>query len=330
MKERKFNFNIQILKNCTINNIKHNLLKDFNVYNASTINSPISNTIIFCNVWKREYEEKVKHLKESIIIMPFEVKFEDDIVFENNQIIKAENPRLIYAQIMKFILNRCSYKREYLHKENGIVVGENTIIGEGTIIEPFVFIDHDVEIGEDCIIKTGAKIRSNVCIGNNTIIGENAVIGGQGFGVEKDSDGRTLRIPHIGGVRIGSNVEIGGLNTINSGTIDPTVISDFCILDDQIHIGHNTYLGKSVLIAASSETSGGVTVGDGTYIGPGSVLTNKISLGKNCFVGIGTTVTKSFEDNQTIAGNPSKTIEELRRIKKLNQKLLQNMGGFNN
>ena len=325
---RKFDINIKELNSMDI--FRNYCFKDITIYNASTLKSPLNNTIIFCAKWDSKYIHIFNDLKDCLILIPNAIENAKEIFYENNQVIKTDNPRLLFAQIMKFILNRCSYKREYLHKENGIVVGENTIIGEGTIIEPFVFIDHDVEIGEDCIIKTGAKIRSNVCIGNNTIIGENAVIGGQGFGVEKDSDGRTLRIPHIGGVRIGSNVEIGGLNTINSGTIDPTVISDFCILDDQIHIGHNTYLGKSVLIAASSETSGGVTVGDGTYIGPGSVLTNKISLGKNCFVGIGTTVTKSFEDNQTIAGNPSKTIEELRRIKKLNQKLLQNMGGFNN
>ena len=134
------------------------------------------------------------------------------------------NARLYFAKALANVLKDISANRRYRMEANNIVIGENVIVGENCNIEPFVFIDHDVEIGSNVNIKCGAKIRSNVIVRDNVVIGENSVIGAQGFGIETDEDGRNIRIPHIGGVIIRENVEIGALTSIVSGTINPTII----------------------------------------------------------------------------------------------------------
>ncbi|MCT4595275.1 MAG: hypothetical protein N4A57_13580 [Anaeromicrobium sp.] len=317
----KFVFNTQDLK--VKGEYKDQITKNIRITNVSTNMNPKNNCLIFVNKWSNADENNLRNIINSLILLSENVRIINDKIKENNQIIYVDNPRKHYASILHYILEKNKKAKKYTQLENNITIGENVIIGQNTIVEPFVLIDHDVTIGDNCIIKSGVKIRKCTQIKNNTIIRENSVIGGDGFGVERDLDRSTIRIPHIGGVIIGNNVDIGALNTVVSGTIEPTIIEDFVMTDDHIHIGHNCKVGKSTFITACVEVSGSVVIGENCWIGPNSSIIQKVTLGKNSIVGIGTVITKSFGDNEILAGSPADNIENFKRLRKVSKKLVK-------
>lgn len=300
-----FSFNSSQLKNL----FEYDIIgKEVDIFHVATLDQPKENSLYFTNSFPKE-KNAISEFKNSLLIV-HELEKNAINLDSSNAIIFSDNPRREYAKILNFIISRETKNNQYNNIKNQIVVGQNVDIGENSIIEPFVFIDHNVKIGNNCTIKSGAKINSSSIIGNDVIIRENSVIGGQGFGVEFDIDGSTIKIPHVGGVKIGSNVEIGALCTIVSGTIHPTVISDYVKTDDHIHLAHNCFIGENSIITACAEISGSVTIGKNSWIGPNVSIKNKISLGENILVGIGAVVTKSFGSDLTLFGNPARIFKK--------------------
>ena len=155
-------------------------------------------------------------------------------------------------------------------------------------------IGNNVSIEEGTIIKSGVKIGDNVSIGKNCYIRENSVIGGEGFGIEKDELGNNFRIPHIGGVVIKDNVEVGALTTVCSGTIEPTLVEEYVKIDDHVHIAHNVKLRKGCRVVAGSVIGGSTEIGENSTIGINSSVKNGINLGKNITLGMATIITVSY------------------------------------
>lgn len=231
-----------------------------------------------------------------------------DALQEYNEFIFTETPQRDYAFFVQQMdkeradINR---NRHYMRAEGGYILGENVCIGEGTYIEPGAFIDHDVIIGKGAYIKSGAKIR-NARIGNNFIACEDCTIGTSGFTMAEDESGNKFRIPTLGKVVIGDNVEINSLTNISCGSAGNTIIEDNVKIDSLVHIGHDVYLGKNVEIPAGAIVGGFVVLEEGAYVGINATLRNRIRIGKNAFVGMGAVVTKSVEDAITVVGNPAK------------------------
>ena len=286
--------------------VSHVMIND-----TKSLGSPIDNALMFATKKKFNMDciDALRTITDACIIIESElIEYFKDISLKNH-IIVVENPRLYFAKALKLIIESSNRNRKYIMKDNNIIIGENVCIGRNCTLEPSIFIDNNVVIGDDVIIKTGAKIRENVIIGNNVVVGENTVIGGQGFGIEKDSDGRNIRIPHIGGVIIGNNVEIGALASIASGTMEPTIIEDNCFIDDLNHIGHNCKIGTGTMTTACAQFGGSSSIGANGYIAPNSTIRNGIKLGDNCFVGQTTSVQKSFGDNVSLVGSPAREFE---------------------
>lgn len=298
----KFIFNIK-----SLNSIKnYEISKDIQISDVSTIKNPINYSLIFTKKWSKEIEDKLININNSLILIKKnDTKINNNII-KNNECIFVNNPRLEYAIILNYILSKQPKKdRHYKELDNRVIIGENVNVGKDTIIEPFVFIDHDVQIGDNCILKAGVRTCSNVLIGNNTIIGQNSVIGGPGFGIEKNIDGALIRIPQIGGVIIGNNVEIDALSTIDCGTIEPTVIEDNVMINNHVHIAHNVYIEKNCIITGCCNISGSVRIKEGSWLGPNCSIINGITIGKDVLVGMGAVVRKSTRDNVIVAGRPA-------------------------
>lgn len=300
----KFTFNIK-----NLNSIKNynKIFKDIQISDVSTIKNPKNYSLIFTKKWSNEIEDKLLNINYSLILIKRnDTKINSEII-KNNECIFVENPRLEYAIILKYILNNQPKKdRHYKELNNKVIIGENVNIGKGTTIEPFVFIDHDVRIGDNCILKAGVRVCSNVSIGNDVIIGQNTVIGGPGFGIEKNINGTLIRIPQIGGVIIGSNVEIGALCTIASGTIEPTIIEDNVMIDDYVIIAHNDIVKKGCIITGGSVIGGSVFIGENSWLGSNCSIKNGITIGKGVLVGVGAVIRKSTRDNVIVAGKAAK------------------------
>jgi len=241
-------------------------------------------------------------LRNCIIIMPESERLQN---VESLAFVCCKNPRSIFFEAVSDLF--ITDNREFsIHKTakidpsakigSGVKIAENVVIGAGccigdrTEVRPGVIVHDNVSIGRDCVIKSGS------------------IIGQEGFGIYKTSKGLNSLIPHLGGVIIGDRVLIGAVNTICSGTLDPTYIGDDTKLDDHVHIAHNCIIGRRVLITACAELSGSVTIGDEVWIGPQSAIMNNISIGERTFVGLGATVTKSVGADKVIAGNPARIL----------------------
>jgi len=177
----------------------------------------------------------------------------------------------------------------------GVIIGRHSSIGAGSVIYPNVVIGPSCSIGENCIVKSGS------------------VIGQPGFGVFKNDSGRPEHFPHVGGVVIENDVEIGALNTICAGSIHPTVIGESAKLDDHVHIAHNCIVGCRTLVTACAEVSGSVVIGDDCWIGPNSSVIDGVTIGEKTFIGIGSNVTKPVPAGVVAVGNPARQIRKADR-----------------
>lgn len=284
------------------------IIDNVKINSVATVGTPENNCMIFATLekWKEEYKEKLKCVNNSFIIIEKPIANDIRCILENNHVVAVKNARLYFAKALGVILKNRSLKRQYKVLKDFVVLGENVKIGNNCVFEPFTFIDHDVVINNNVVIKTGAKIRQYTQLGNNVVIGENSVIGAQGFGIEKDLDGKPVRIPHIGGVQIDDNVEIGALTSIVAGTITPTHIANNCFIDDLNHIAHNCFIDEGTLSTACAEIGGSACIGKNGYIAPNSTIRNGIVLGDNSFVGQASSVQKDFGDNINLVGNPAR------------------------
>lgn len=281
--------------------------KHFDIVGMSYIGAPRSNTAMFIT-------KKVEHLLNAL------GQVKDCLVFAEEGVVVPENlkrihafhfsdkPQLAYSRFAtQFAEER--FEEEKKLKFNlapgGYYVSSDVIIPDNTYIEPGCIIGPDVQLGKNARIYAGAVIRRST-IGDNFIANEYAIVGANGFTMADDEDGNKQRIPTLGRVIIGNNVEIGSHNNISCGSGGDTVLEDNVKLDSLIHIGHDVHLHKNVEVTAGVTFSGFVDAGEGAYVGVGSVLRNRINLGEHCFIGMGSNVTKSVEAGVVVAGNPAK------------------------
>jgi len=138
--------------------------------------------------------------------------------------------------------------------EDNAVIGTNTYIGPGAVVGP------GCVIGDDCRILANVTLVRAVSTGDRCIFHSGSVIGSDGFGNAMTSDG-WVKVPQVGGVRIGSDVEIGSSTTVDCGAIDDTVIADGVRLDNQIQIGHNVHVGEHTAMATGVAVAGSAHIG---------------------------------------------------------------------
>ncbi|KDE60630.1 UDP-3-O-(3-hydroxymyristoyl) glucosamine N-acyltransferase [Fusobacterium necrophorum BFTR-1] len=293
---------------------------NFFVFNASTIINPKNNSIIFLKKNKIELLEKLCNIKESILIII--QGMDAEYLKKENLVIYSKNPRLEYAVLMTKILKLNKKDKKFFLKD-GYYYGENCNFGDNLLIEPFVRIGNNVKIGNGTIIRSGATIGDNVVLGKNCYIKENCVIGSDGFGIETNENGENIRIPHIGGVEIGDNVEIGALTTVCSGTIESTKIEKNVKIDDHVHIAHNVKVGKGSLIVAGTVIGGSTIIGENSWLGINSAIKNGLILGKNIKLGMASVVIRNLEENLILTSEESDILENVIKYKKYKKKILE-------
>jgi UDP-3-O-[3-hydroxymyristoyl] glucosamine N-acyltransferase len=173
------------------------------------------------------------------------------------------------------------------------VVGGGSVVGKGAVIGSHCVIGAGVEIGEGTHLNPRVSIYDGCTIGARCVLHSGAVIGADGFGMAREA-GRWLKIPQVGAVRIGDDVEVGANTTIDRGALDDTVIEDGVKLDNQIQIAHNCVIGAHTVIAGCTGISGSVTVGRNCMIGGGVGLVGHITLADNVTVSGFSLITKSI------------------------------------
>jgi UDP-3-O-[3-hydroxymyristoyl] glucosamine N-acyltransferase len=141
-----------------------------------------------------------------------------------------------------------------------VVVGERSRIGENVYLGPGTVVGPDCDIGNDCRLHANVTLVRAVRFGKRGIVHSGAVLGADGFGNAMTPEG-WVKVPQVGGVRIGDDVEIGANTTIDCGAIDDTVIEDGVRIDNLCMIAHNVHIGAHTAMAALTGISGSTTIG---------------------------------------------------------------------
>jgi len=174
------------------------------------------------------------------------------------------------------------------------VIGARSVIGASVRLGAGVVVGADVVIGDSSVIHPRVSIYDGVKIGSRAIVHSGAVLGADGFGFAPDSTlgkGAWGKIPQLGGLLIGDDVEIGANTTIDRGALENTIIEDGVKLDNQIMIAHNCRVGAHTAMAACVGVAGSTTIGKRCTIGGASMLSGHLILGDDVHISGGTAVT---------------------------------------
>ena len=200
-------------------------------------------------------------------------------------------------------------------------ISESAIIGEGTVIQPNVFIGNNVTIGENCLIHPNVAIYDNCILGDNVTIHSGTVLGGDAFYYKKRETGFDKLISG-GRVVLEDNVDLGALCTLDRGVTGDTLIKEGTKIDNQVHIGHDTVIGRKCLIASQTGIAGCVVVEDEVTMWGQVGVTSGITIGAKAVVLAQTGVSKGLEGGKTYFGSPvSEAREKLKEIAGIRQLL---------
>jgi UDP-3-O-[3-hydroxymyristoyl] glucosamine N-acyltransferase len=172
---------------------------------------------------------------------------------------------------------------------NNVSIGAGCVLGDG------------VTIGDDSCLYPRVVVYPNCTLGKRVVLHSGVVIGADGFGIARE-EGRWVKIPQIGAVRIGDDVEIGANTTVDRGALDDTVIEEGAKLDNQIQVGHNVRIGAHTAIAACTGIAGSADIGRHCTIGGAAMIHGHIKIADHVHVSAGTLISRSLPKPGTYTG----------------------------
>jgi UDP-3-O-[3-hydroxymyristoyl] glucosamine N-acyltransferase len=194
------------------------------------------------------------------------------------------------------------------------VIGERTQIGERAAVGAGTVVGEDCTVGDDCLLYPRVVVYPRSAIGPRTIVHSGAVIGADGFGMA-EQDGRWLKIPQLGRVVVGADVEIGANTTIDRGAIGDTVIDDDVKLDNQIQVGHNCHIGAHTAIAGCVGIAGSTTIGRNCKIGGAAMISGHLEIADGTVITAATGVFESIRSPGVYTGSfPALPHREWKRV----------------
>lgn len=251
--------------------------------------------------------------------------------------ILVPEPDIAFARIVRECVGKDTPRHPKGIHETAII-GENVVLGEEVaigahshvgdgcridgrvVIYAGVYIGHDCQIGEDTIIYPNVTIRESTEVGKRCVLHAGAAIGSDGFGFVP-LDGAWAKIPQVGRVIIGDDVEFGSNSAIDRATFGATRIGRGTKIDNLVQIGHNVVIGDHCVIAGMAGIAGSTTIGHNVRIGPGAAINGHITIGDGATIGGRSGVPKSIEAGRIVSGNPAKDHSLERRVLVAQQRL---------
>ena len=269
-------------------------------------------------IGSKKFEKLWATSKASIAIVNDDISIEPG---ENRAFIKVKNADLTMCQVVDLFAPPSPIFHQNIHPNAvvdstavigtnvkigaGCYVGPNVKIGNNSIVYPNVTILDDSSIGNNTTIWSGSVIRERCYIGNNCTIHSNATIGADGFGFKPCPINGLVKMPQIGNVVIGNNVEIGANSCVDRGKFSSTILGDGCKIDNLVQIGHNSKLGRFCIMAGNSGLAGSVTLGNGVIIGGSASIKDHTTIGDGAIVGAGSGVTGDIAAGKIMLGYPA-------------------------
>ena len=219
-----------------------------------------------------------------------------------------------------------------------VVISRNASIGKNSKILANTYIGRSVQVGENCLFHPGCNIGDNAIIGNRVILQHSVSIAADGFSFvtenpnnvenakeegkckQDNTDQKIYKIPSIGSVVIGDDVEIGANTCIDKGTIENTVIGEQTKIDNLVQIGHNCKIGKGCMIVSQVGIAGSCVIGDRVVIAGQVGMADHIEIGNDSILMAKAGVTRSFPEKSILIGAPAVPrkdfIKQLKTMKK--------------
>lgn len=194
-----------------------------------------------------------------------------------------------------------------------VVIEADARIGTSCVIHAGVFIGHGTSVGSECVIWPGAVIRDGCVLGNRVTLHPNAVIGADGFGYYLE-EGRHHKIPHIGGVILEDDVEVGACSCVDRAKFGNTVVGRGTKIDNLVQLAHNVRVGEHCVFVAQVGVAGSARIGNYCVFGGKSSVTENVTIGDGARLAAGCTLAaKDVAPGVTVSGWPARDHrEELR------------------
>lgn len=241
-------------------------------------------------------------------------------------VLISENPKLSFIELVSAFYSEFQPMAKI---EDSAFISQTARIGKNCYIGHNVVIEDDVVIGDNCVIDANAVIARGCQIGNNCRIGNNASIayclmgndcyiytgariGQDGFGFSV-VEGRHKRIPQIGRVIIGNDVEVGANSCIDRGALDDTIIGDGCRIDNLVQIAHNDKIGRCCILVAQTGIAGSCTFGDYVVCGGQTGFADHLNIGSGAQVGAQSGVMRDIEPGAIVMGTPTVPFKDFMR-----------------
>ena len=269
-------------------------------------------------LYSKKYEKFLESSEAAAVVVS------DESLIKNKDGLVVDEPRLAFVKILEFFsekIDQYANIDKTAQISSSSIIGSKVNIGANVVIGKNVIIDDNVSIGPNSVIDSrsmigkNTKIFSNIhlyqdsIIGSDCIIHSGVVIGADGYGFVSLEDDH-IKIPQLGKVVIGNNVEIGANSTIDCGTIGDTMIGDMCKLDNGVQIGHNVSIGKGCLLTAHVTIAGSTKIGEFCAFGGQAGAVDNVTIGDKAIFACYTAVTKDLPGGKMYSGAPAREIKE--------------------
>ena len=309
---------IDLIKKGNSNFISANIIEDLNIEHAASLDEADDNQISFLeenNILK----ENLDRTGASAIITSNNNEIVSALKELNISNIIVENPRIAFAEVLNYlyekiifrpgidasaVINKTATIGADCHIGPNVYIGENTEIGSNNHILPGTSILGNVRIGDNNIIHPNCVIYENTTIKNNCVINSNTVIGSEGFGFIP-KDGKWVKMPQKGGVKIMSFVEIGTNCCVDRPSVGLTFIDEGTKIDNLVQIGHGVKIGKNCAFAAQVGIAGGAIIGDSVILAGQVGVNNRVKVGNNVIASSKCGIHCDIEDGRVISGFPA-------------------------
>ncbi|MES9830172.1 MAG: UDP-3-O-(3-hydroxymyristoyl)glucosamine N-acyltransferase [Candidatus Thiodiazotropha sp.] len=245
------------------------------------------------------------------------ILYEKDAAACPTSALVSDNPYLAYARVAKKLFPRkavtpgidaTAVVGRSSSIDSSAWIGPCVVVGEGVTVESGVCIGPGCVVEDNCRIGADSRLVANVTLCHDTRLGQRclihpgAVLGADGFGLAND-EGHWVKVPQLGRVRVGDDVEIGANTTIDRGALEDTILHDGVKLDNLIQIAHNVEIGRNTAMAGCSAVAGSTKIGDHCTIGGQTGLVGHLTIGDNVHFSAATLVTRSFTEAGYYSGN---------------------------
>ncbi len=254
----------------------------------------------------------------------------------NTNLLQVEDPYYTFKEVLLLLNPMPLVTKNHFHStsvienevslENPVQVdslayiGTGTKIGKGTCVGAMSYIGKNVKIGSDTYIHPRVTILDDSVVGDRVILHSGCVIGSDGFGNAK-KNGKYEKIPQVGNVIIGDDVEIGANTTIDRATMGSTIIGQGCRIDNLVQIAHNVQIGEHTAIAAQTGIAGSTKIGNRVVIAGQVGMTGHINIGDDVIVSAQSGVTRDLKEKNYYMGTPAVVHRDYKKSTVLHQKL---------